>query len=405
MSREKVIIVKDTRSIRKKPWIVRWYGEYDPASGKQKRYSKSFRTKAQAENFQAQKQGEFDQGELRDAQNITLSELSKEFTKSRKHILRPSTLANYQITINQLLDYFSSSCLINTISRQRAEQFISSRKIVHPDHLKSGKQLSAWGRNSHQKNSHAIFNAALDWGYLKINPFDKIKPVKAAKRQWHYFTAEEFQSLLGKTSEFRLECLYAVMYGCGLRIGEALNLLWNGRDIDFAGNRIHVKNRRATSKIPPFHIKDHEDRSIPLPQWLSNMLIELQNQSNPGCPFVFLTSARWERVQEKWANMRKTGKSAQWQNRDLCNNVLRNFQVHCQMAGISTDEKLTLHCLRKSYAQNLADHGTPIATLKKLMGHSSIRTTEEFYLRSTDANEERAREVMEEVFAAGEKGL
>ncbi len=59
--------------------------------------------------------------------------------------------------------------------------------------------------------------------------------------------------------------------------------------------------------------------------------------------------------------------------------------------------KLTLHCLRKSYAQNLADHGTPISTLKKLMGHSSIRTTEEYYLRSTDANEMQAKRVLDEL--------
>lgn len=33
--------------------FVRWFGEYDPATGKQRRYSKSFRLKVEAEEFQA----------------------------------------------------------------------------------------------------------------------------------------------------------------------------------------------------------------------------------------------------------------------------------------------------------------------------------------------------------------
>ncbi len=128
------------------------------------------------------------------------------------------------------------------------------------------------------------------------------------------------------------------------------------------------------------------------------MLIELQAQSSPGCPFVFLTPRRWETVQEKWEKKRKAGKADEWQNRDVCNNMLRSFKSFCRKAGISSnDEKLTLHCLRKSYAQTLADAGTPISTLKKLMGHSSIRTTEEYYLKSITANEERAGRVMEGV--------
>ena len=57
---------------------------------------------------------------------------------------------------------------------------------------------------------------------------------------------------------------------------------------------------------------------------------------------------------------------------------------------IATSDKLIVHCLRKSYAQNLADVGTPAPTLKKLMGHASIATTDEFYLKSSDANEQRA---------------
>lgn len=51
---------------------------------------------------------------------------------------------------------------------------------------------------------------------------------------------------------------------------------------------------------------------------------------------------------------------------------------------------LTLHTLRKSFAQNHADSGTPLATLKTLMGHASITTTERYDLQRSDENDKAA---------------
>jgi len=42
-------------------------------------------------------------------------------------------------------------------------------------------------------------------------------------------------------------------------------------------------------------------------------------------------------------------------------------------------------------------NGTPISTLKSLMGHSDIQTTSKFYLQSTDANEERACQALDRI--------
>jgi len=184
------------------------------------------------------------------------------------------------------------------------------------------------------------------------------------------------------------------MYGTGLRIGEAINLLWNGKDIDFENSRINLRNRVGTTILPPFSIKDHQNRSIPMPDWLTAMLVKQQNTSKPQNPFVFLTDRRWKEVQKKWAQYRAEKKTDKWQNKDMCNNLLRNFKVYCRNAGIITDEKLTLHCLRKSYAQNLANNNIPIATLKDLMGHSSIRCTEDYYLKASTPNELAAVEVL-----------
>ena len=59
--------------------------------------------------------------------------------------------------------------------------------------------------------------------------------------------------------------------------------------------------------------------------------------------------------------------------------------------------RLSVHCLRKSYGTNLADLGTPVHTLKELMGHSNIQTTMEYYLFSSDANKKKAVEGLEKL--------
>ena len=75
--------------------------------------------------------------------------------------------------------------------------------------------------------------------------------------------------------------------------------------------------------------------------------------------------------------------------------------MHCKRAGIVTTETLTIHGLRKAYGTNLANACTPVHTHKKLMGHSSIQTTLEYYMKSTDANELKAVEALDRMMEVG----
>jgi len=77
---------------------------------------------------------------------------------------------------------------------------------------------------------------------------------------------------------------------------------------------------------------------------------------------------------------------------------IKTFKRRCEKAGIKTDLRLDLHGLRKSWAMNLANSGrVPPKTLLELGGWSSIRTCEEFYLKNTDANRQRACDVLNEL--------
>lgn len=59
-----------------------------------------------------------------------------------------------------------------------------------------------------------------------------------------------------------------------------------------------------------------------------------------------------------------------------------------------------LHCLRKSWACNLADNGVPPQTLLKMGGWSEIETVQKFYLKNSDANEKMAIQVLDRLMGA-----
>lgn len=81
MNNTGICLSKDTN--RKRPWLVGWWGQYDPKKGKCKRYSKSFKRKTDAEQFLASKKQEFTDGMPRDQINVDLETLAGKMVPGR----------------------------------------------------------------------------------------------------------------------------------------------------------------------------------------------------------------------------------------------------------------------------------------------------------------------------------
>ena len=399
----KVSITKDDRAIRAKPWLARWYGEYDVRTGKQRRYSKSFKLRKDAELFAEQKKAEFQVGMPLDQKDITLGQLCQKFMTNQPKPLSKSSRRGYTETIARLQNHFAPTVSVRKICVEDAEEFISCLEPYDPRYIAKNKTLSDSSIDKHLREAKKIFSTAQKWGYIKTNPFKNISLGTIRKREWHYITVPEFNAIIENTHTLRDKVLYGVLYWCGLRYGEGANLQWDGRNIVFQKSEINIYNRAGTKTLPPFNVKDYEARSVPMNRWLADMLKKLRAERTESCPFVFLTARRLEIVKTRWQNLRKERKSNDWENRYMLNGTLRNFKLRCARAGIQTNLKLNLHGLRKSWATNLADSGkVPMHTLQKLGGWSDIKTCEEFYLRSSDANRQRACDVLNELAENGE---
>ena len=75
-------------------------------------------------------------------------------------------------------------------------------------------------------------------------------------------------------------------------------------------------NRDARAEIPPFSIKDHEERDIPLPTHTIDLLTQWQAEASEGVPFVLLTAERYERVKAKWRKIQESGLLIDFHNKD-----------------------------------------------------------------------------------------
>lgn len=337
----------------------------------------------------------------RDEVNLTLARLWEKFEKSQKVGLKAGSFFAYEETCIRLKEFFGPDTCIRHIRMEHAEQFLAQLTLRAPTYKNVKRPLSDSTRNRVLRGCKRIFNKALEWQYIRVNPFAKIKQSKARVERWHMVTPDEFESLLNATPDIQKKAYYAVLYGCGLREGEAINLVWNGINIDFEKNKITLINRPATKDIPPFYLKDHEERSIPMPYYVANLLMQVQEQAEPECPFVFLDKRRWEYAKAKWHRFQEQGIEREWASKKLHGRLQLQFLMHCRKAGIKSAHKLTLHGMRKSWACNLAKNGVPTHTLMKLGGWSSIETCQQYYLQSTDANEKRAVEILDQMVKVG----
>jgi integrase len=384
---KKIGIYRDPRS-KNQPWVCRWFGEYNPQTGKHRRYVKSFQTKREAENFRIEKGNEFIQGAPRDERkDIALAEFCRNWLKTKRPQLRPGSITLYRNTIRRLQNYFGSEVTIGQIKPIDADLFIAELKPLARE-----KPLSNASRNRTLRNCRTIFNDAINWQLIKNNPFRNVRKPKSTVKRWHYLKSDEYSRLLEAAPSLRWKALYALAYTAGLRLGEALNLTW--ADIDLKKKVLIVQNREGTDIMPPFYVKDNEKRTIPLPKQTVDLLIELR-LSNPGIfkvPYILLTERQYNSMIAKYDSYRKQRRP--WLNRNMANNQLTNFKLHVKKAGIKPNGQLAIHTLRKSCIKTWADHLPPNVT-KELAGHADLATTMKYYNQVEDEQRLKAGQMME----------
>lgn len=149
---------------------------------------------------------------------------------------------------------------------------------------------------------------------------------------------EEVKLILVHTSNLKHKTLLSLLYSCGLRIGEALNLRIG--DIDMRRRFMHVKSG-----------KGFKDRYVPVTERMIALLM-VYNECYAPDNFIFQgqNGGRYSAVSARQVLKRSLEK-----------------------AGI--EKRITLHTLRHSHATHLLENGTDLRFIQELLGHNSPKTT------------------------------
>ncbi len=160
-----------------------------------------------------------------------------------------------------------------------------------------------------------------------------------AKRLPVALTSEEVSRLLAAVESPKAKMLLTVMYGCGLRISEAVGL--EVRDVDSQRMVIHIRQS-----------KGRKDRYVPLG---TRLLTQLRNYWRAERPARFLFPG--SQADRPW-NVAA---------------VREEFRLAKRIAGIEIP--CTTHVLRHSYATHCLQAGMDVGAIQQILGHRSLETT------------------------------
>lgn len=141
----------------------------------------------------------------------------------------------------------------------------------------------------------------------------------------------------------RDKAIFTLLYGCGLRISEALSL--NIGDIT-NNNFVRIKGKGNKTRIVP----------------LLPVIIENINAYLNECPYhlkngdALFLGARGERLSPR----------------------IIQRQMQKIRASLGLPDNLTPHALRHSFATHLLAEGTDLRSIQELLGHASLTTTQRY---------------------------
>ena len=200
---------------------------------------------------------------------------------------------------------------------------------------------------------------------LQNNAIMSIKSAKVNHGLPHPLTPEDAKAFLELAQKmnnkpwqgYRDRALYTLLYGCGLRIAEALSL--------------NVKDVTSNSSVLVITGKGNKQRLVPvLPAVHHALLLYLKHHPHPMPDAPFFIGSRGDRI-----------------NPGV---VQRNVRTIRHAMGLP--DTVTPHAFRHSFATHLLQGGGDLRTVQELLGHSSLSATQ----RYTEVTTEHLEKVYEQ---------
>ena len=287
---------------------------------------------------------------LREIQTATVEE--RNIKKNKNAVITIGALREWYLDLPEVKQKRSFKAIANCIeivSGHVGEKKYASQ--ISPADIQSfqRKRLSEntlWGRpakpatvNRNVANFKAMFNRALDYGIIEINPIIRVKQLEENNVRERVLSREEFEVLYNHCSE-QIKGPVLIGYYLPMRQAEILNLTWE--EIDLKNQFIRLGGQRTKNKT---------GRAIPFNQIIFNYLISLPRPDQDG--YVF---------EQRWWNRSE-------------------FVKAVNMAGLGD---FTFHDLRHCALNNLRLAGNDRYVIKQASGHKTDSAFQRYILVTED---------------------
>ena len=278
----------------------------------------------------------------------------------RMHHGTPKTKQTYELILRRYLYPEIGNKRMGQVAtgREDAQELLS---VTLPDKYK----LGASSIRSCHLVLNAVVNDAVKAGRLPRSQIKGLKlPPLVQKAEITFATSEQIYDMAQEMPAPYGFSVY-LMRGCGLRLGEALGVIPG--DISSNGTLRLSRQLGADGNLAPLKHRGESDyRDIPVPGYVA-----IHWDVWPGYPIAPPVSHRKYRT---WFNHARDS------------------------VGLPKD--FTPHTLRHQFASVCLAGGIPITDVSKWLGHRSIQVTYGIYGHLVPASWDRARNVLDEEWAA-----
>ena len=259
-----------------------------------------------------------------------------EYYLRMERAMSPNTVASYCSDVEKFLIWLDAAP--DTVQPENLLDYLSTKKSL--SERSQSRMLSAL-RN--------FYGWMLVEGYMDENPCDKVDMPKLGVYLPSVLSVEEVAAIIdsvGRTDWIGLrdKAILEVLYGCGLRVSEAVGLRISGLYLDEGFIRIIGKGNK--------------ERLVPLGDMACDAIrnyldVRPQPADSELDDILFLNrfGKRFSRV-----------------------SMFKLVKKQALLAGVN--KEISPHTFRHSFATHLVENGADLRVVQEMLGHESITTTE-----------------------------
>lgn len=261
--------------------------------------------------------------------------------------LAENTLEAYRRDLSNFFDFCADEDIQN-IQRTRVNSYIRN---LHEKHYSPTSIMRKTA------SLRGFFKWACTNEIIKMNPTLTLEQPKIPQRLPKVMTVEEINNLLNQNLTKIHRVIAELLYGCGLRVSELVNLKIN--DYDLNGKYLECTGKGSKERIVPLGKKAIKAIKEFLPERDYNM--------------------QKYNIQSKYLLINEHGKHV----------TRQEVYTFIHELGKKLHKAISPHTLRHTFATHLLENGADLRVVQELLGHSNVSTTQLY----THISKKRLKEV------------